>query len=601
MKYVKVQSISIRNFLSIGTEPVNVEFTPGLHIITGINKDKQDRRNGVGKSTIADAIHFAIFGTTIRDLKKENIVNHTTGKDCCVTLTLTISENGIDTRYKICRSIEPSFCKLYINDTDKTLDSIPNTTKKIEDTLNINQDIFQNCVVMTLNNTTPFMAKKKVEKRKFIEGIFNLSIFSEMLTHLRQEYNDTKRDLDIYSTKIEEIHRNVETFNKQQIQYEKDKEIQRVNLLKSKTNNQNNIDLCKSRYRVVIETDIEKTKLKITTLQARVDECESIRNNNQLSISTKEAECKFKTEAVSKLGTDKDTCPVCLKSVTTHDKQIIDKERAKIYEYVDEINIKISKNHNNISAINTLRDALKREINKQTSTLSDYGLIQKENDNLDSKIKQYQEWTQQIDIDTINLNNATSQFVDMIENESKRRFETQKKIDDIKSNLSTLDVVKFVVSEEGVKSLIVRRILQLFNNKINLYLEKMDANCMCMFNEYFEEEIIDEKGKSCSYNNFSGAERKNIDLACLFAFMDIRKMQGNAVYNFSIYDELFDSSLDERGVELVLEILKDRVASSDESIMIISHRKESIKAATGDIIFLEKQSGITRRVESTPL
>jgi DNA repair exonuclease SbcCD ATPase subunit len=153
------------------------------------------------------------------------------------------------------------------------------------------------------------------------------------------------------------------------------------------------------------------------------------------------------------------------------------------------------------------------------------------------------------------------------------------------------------VSEEGVKAYIVKKILNLFNSKLAYYLKKMDANCQCTFNEYFEEEIVNEKGKLCSYFNFSGAERKNIDLACLFAFMDIRRMQGDVAYNFSVYDELFDSSLDEKGVELVLDILKERVSKYDECAMVISHRKESIKMATGDIIFLEKENGITRKVD----
>jgi energy-coupling factor transporter ATP-binding protein EcfA2 len=127
----------------------------------------------------------------------------------------------------------------------------------------------------------------------------------------------------------------------------------------------------------------------------------------------------------------------------------------------------------------------------------------------------------------------------------------------------------------------------------------MDANCVCSFNEYFEEEIVDNKGKECSYFNFSGAERKNMDLACLFAFMDMRRLQGDVCFNFSIYDELFDSSLDARGIELVIAVLKERVEKYNESIMVISHRKESVKAATGDIIFLEKSNGITKRVDYT--
>ena len=68
MKYVDFNSVKIRNFLSIGKDPVEISFKHGLNVITGVNRDKEDRRNGVGKSTIADAIHFAIFGETIREV-----------------------------------------------------------------------------------------------------------------------------------------------------------------------------------------------------------------------------------------------------------------------------------------------------------------------------------------------------------------------------------------------------------------------------------------------------------------------------------------------------------------------------------------------------
>ena len=156
----------------------------------------------------------------------------------------------------------------------------------------------------------------------------------------------------------------------------------------------------------------------------------------------------------------------------------------------------------------------------------------------------------------------------------------QIEIENIKEQIKILDVVKFVVSEEGVKSYIVRKILKLLNNKLAYYLKAMDANCICIFNEYFEEQIVDDKGKICSYFNFSGAERKNIDLACLFTFMDIRRLQGDVAFNVSMYDELFDSSLDEKGVELVVNILRERLEKYNECMMVISHRKESTKSVS---------------------
>ena len=210
---------------------------------------------------------------------------------------------------------------------------------------------------------------------------------------------------------------------------------------------------------------------------------------------------------------------------------------------------------------------------------------------------QLNQWHIELEQDLKDLEADTNTHDALITEQANRLDIVKTEIEKLKEKLNTLDVVKFIVSEEGVKSYIVKKILQLFNSKLAYYLKKMDANCICTFNEYFEEEIVDNKGKPCSYFNFSGAERKNVDLACLFTFMDIRRLQGDVSFNFSIYDELFDSSLDERGVELVIGILKERVEKYNECIMVISHRKESIKAATGDIIFLEKNNGITRRVD----
>ena len=139
--------------------------------------------------------------------------------------------------------------------------------------------------------------------------------------------------------------------------------------------------------------------------------------------------------------------------------------------------------------------------------------------------------------------------------------------------------------------------MELLNSKLLHYLKRLDSNSICIFNEYFEEEILNEKNKVCSYFNFSGAERKNIDLAILFTFMDMRRLQGDIAYNIVMFDELLDSSLDEKCVELVLNIIKERIDTYSESIYIISHRKESVKAATGDVIVLEKKNGITTRVD----
>ena len=287
---------------------------------------------------------------------------------------------------------------------------------------------------------------------------------------------------------------------------------------------------------------------------------------------------------------------MCLRPLEDHDKDLIETEKEKINTILENILSDIKTNKKNyenvVSEINSYSVAktkIDNKINEIKNQKDNFSYLERNITEIENIINQYKS-------DINDIKNENNSFDDLINDTTNKINDIKQEIDSIKKVINLMDVVKFVVSEEGVKSFIVKKILSHFNGKLTHFLKKLDSNCVCMFNEYFEEEIINEKGKICLYNNFSGAERKAIDLACLFSFMDMRKSQGDVYYNISFYDELFDSSLDEKGVDLVLEILNERVEKYNECVMVISHRKESIKSANGDIIFLEKHNGITRRV-----
>ena len=598
MRAVNFEKISIKNFLSVGEEPVCIDFKPGLHIITGINKDKQDRRNGVGKSTIADAIHFAIFGSTIRELAKDNIVNNLIGSGAEVVLHLSIESD----RYKIVRTLKPSKCFLYVNDEDKTRDSMTNTTDYICKILDTTQDIFQNCVIMTVNNTIPFMAKKKIEKRKFVEGIFGLEIFSQMLAEARANYNDVKKDHDSLITRTEEVQKNLLSWENKQSELD-EKRNTRVNKLRNrKQSNLYKIEDIKKETVQCNDEELENFEQQTVEGEKKVEKCENHLTTVGESKVKKESEKDVLISTLQKIGTDAEKCPVCLKSVTDHDRTDIEREKKKLEDEIKTVDTAVKSLTDDISTYTNLKSVLKQRLVDANKRYNDCILSRKEALSNQDKIEQYHKWNEEVDIELSDLDEEKDTFGDTIKEYGDRLKSLESEISSIKHNLEILDVIKFIVSEEGVKSYIVRKILQLFNGKLQHYLRRMDANCCCIFNEYFEDEIINEKNKSCSYHNFSGAEKKNIDLACLFAFMDIRRLQGNVAFNFSIYDELLDSSLDERGVELVLSILQERVEKYNECVIIISHRKESAKIGShyknpGEVIFLEKEKGITRRVD----
>ena len=601
MKRINFKNITIKNFLSIGEEPVTVIFDKGLHIITGENRDKPDRRNAIGKSTIADAIYFSIFGETQREIKKDLIPNNLTSGKSHIELDFEIITPSSNSRYKIIRTLSPTKVSIYENDIDKTRDSIANTTKYILDLLSASQAIFKNCVIMTINNTIPFMAKTKAEKRKFIEDIFGMEVFSQMITQLRSEYNDIKREYDISCSSAEEIQRTLDNLIKQ-----------RNTIIEKKAEKKVTLNERKLSYAIEREDIVEYIKTKevdclnnfaesVISYEKAIVICDTKITNVTTEIATNKQKIISHKDIFNKIGTQEDKCPSCLREMKEHDIELIVNEKNNIKAQIELIALQIKDAVISLETITSKKKIIKDKISTLHEQIKQSSLYALDLKNKHERLKELDDWALELaqDINSIDKNNTD--FDDVILETETRLLESKNIVDSKKIKLEDLDIVKFIVSEEGVKSYIVNKLLSLLNNKLLFYLKKLDSNSVCTFNEYFEEEILNEKNKVCSYFNFSGAERKAIDLACLFAFSDLRRIQGGVQYNIAVYDELFDSSFDEKGLELVTTILKERVEMLDECAMIISHRKESTKAATGNIIYLIKENGITKRVQCLDL
>ena len=600
MKFVNFNYIKARNFLSIGDEEVEVVFKKGINVITGNNKDKVDRRNGVGKSTIADSIHFAIFGETIREIPKSNIVNNITKKGTYVELSFSVTESNKVTEYKIIRSLKPTKCFLYINDEDKTESTIINTTNRIKEILYASQEIFQNCVIMSINTTLPFMAQKKVEKRKFIEGILKLEVFSQMLQAARNEHNDVLRDYD--STNKELNHqKNYKDIVSKQLEDKKSDIKNRIDRYNSDINKKKN-------KLILLEDQITEPNLKLVSdikekknnFDNKISDIDTAIEREHYKKMQYETEIKMFERTFKQIGTDKSSCPVCLHEISSEDLAHIEDEKNKISNDIADRESDIDEILLQVEKLKDYKNDYKLESDKCKSYLKDCLTAIESNKRVRASITEIKEEILDIEKeikDAESSNNNDLDLENQIKDYTAKVDMLEEQVESLSKNNKVLEFVKFILSEEGVKSFIVKKILNILNGRLLYYLKKMDANCVCKFNEFFEEEIKNDKGQECSYFNFSGAERKNIDLACLFTFMDIRRMQGDVSYNLVMFDELLDSSLDEKGVELVLNILKERVETYNESIYIISHRKESAKESSGEVIYLEKTNGITRKLK----
>lgn len=597
MKSVKFKTLKVRNFLSVGNDPVQIDFNEGINIITGINKDKPDRRNAIGKSTLADALYFGIFGETLREIKKDLITNNITGGTTTIEIIFDVITPKEVSEYKVIRNLNPSKVYVYKDGVDDTRDTIANTNKYICDVLSATPSVFQNCVIMTVNNAVPFMGKNKVEKRKFIEDIFGLEIFSNMLSDLRSELNTVNREYELEQAKFYEVNKTCADYETQKRKVLEHRQQKHSVYLNRQRENEDNLNKLEAKRDGMVFYDEAIVTENIQKLSAGIEKCDNIISEKNLHIGELTGKIKSLKSILDKIGTDEDVCPVCLRSIEDHDESYIESEKARINNEINELLISLKNTKEEVVSIQSKKDSVSKKLKEEESKLSRNKLLCQEEKNIEDKINQIIKWQESLVEDIAQVENTTTDFDHLIVVTKDRLSELDNNIAEKKNKVQLLDVVKYIISEEGVKSYIVNKLLELLNGRLMYYLKKLDSNAICYFNEFFEEEIVNEKNKICSYFNFSGAERKSIDLACLFTFSDLRRMQGGVQYNIAFYDELFDSSFDEKGIELIIELLKERSEQFNECIYVISHRPESLKAVTGEVIFLEKENGITTRVE----
>jgi len=594
VRLVNFKTLTIKNFLSVGETPVAISFQEGVNVITGTNYDKEDSKNGVGKSTIADALYFALFGTTIRELSKDLIVNSFSKKKCEVVLDIDIENGNGLSQYRITRTINPTKCYMTKNGEDVTRSTMAKTNEYIQRLIMSNGKIFQNSVIMTINNTVPFMAQSKIDKRKFIESILSLEIFSEMLSKAREEHNVLKKDYEVLFAKVEGIEKGY-NFNKEQLDaFEENKRLKIEALEKRIEENKIKIDELKKSIKELPEDVLERLDIKVEQGNEELKEIQNLYKaayQNLADIKSKINHIEDQLKEIEKVGAICTTCKRAysdddLKHKESNKKELnnklkeLNKELAIAQKGLDKVNASQVKKEKEIKDIQDKKNVVRDVLNNNKNIETKIGLI---NENVHEIIKEIDEVKKQ-------TNDALERVVKELEEKLKTGKTDLGKLD---HECNVLECVKFVVSEEGVKSYIVKKILAVLNGRMAYYLDKLHANCLCQFDEFFDEQITDEKGEHKSYFNFSGGERKRIDLACLFSFLDIRRMQGDVHFSTIFYDELLDSSLDDKGVELVLDILKERALKHKENCYIITHRGTTITEKIDNTVFLEKRNNFT--------
>ena len=595
MRFITFKALEGKNFLSFGDKLTRIELQPGVNAITGTNYDKEDSKNGVGKSCITEFLYYALYGTTLREIPKDYIQNTFTKKRCEVSLEFSIAQSNAATdNYKIVRKLNPTKCQLFKNEEEITRSTLAKTNALVQELIHTPATVFQNSVIMSVNTALPFMALPKTDKRKFIESVLGLEVFTQMVLKARDDYSITKKDYEIAYSKLEQNQTEL-NFNQSQFDNYENIKQERLAKLREKVANlerdvqvlQNKIVRVDSSKKNIIQADLEKLEVLHSTY-----------NNKETELKTKlhkiEAEISAEQKQLKQLQNTKDKCPTCNREYSQEHAKHMQESFAQKNETIE----KYQQAH--IKVQSALADLLE----KISSNVKQAQELKGEQKILEENIRSNQ--THQISINHLQQNTKDVQEEILVvqkeqNNELKGKLvqlkktviECQEKVDKLNNSLNILETVKFVISEEGIKSFIVKKILKVLNSRLAFYLKRLEANCLCQFNEFFDEEIIDENLQKKSYFNFSGGERKRIDLACLFAFADIRRLQGDVNFSTVFYDELLDSSLDDKGVQLTLKVLRERYQENNESCYIITHRGLEVASKAEHVIHIVKRNGIS--------
>lgn len=593
MRFVNFKFVEGKNFLSFGDNLIKIDLKSGVNAIIGTNLDKEDSKNGAGKSTITELLYYALYGTTLREIPKDYIQNSITKKRCEVSIEFDIINNNCKDTYKIARKLNPTKCHLFKNNKDITLSTLAKTNAFIQELIRTPPTVFKNSVIMSVNTALPFMALPKTDKRKFVESVLGLEVFTHMILKAREDFNIAKKDYDISYSKYEQQQTEF-LFNKNQLEtYEITKQQRIEKLVEKNKIIQEDIKKLTEQLHIVdsnnddVKKNIEKFKTELLNLeQHQID-----LNNKLIKIQTN---ISVILNQLTHLKTNKVTCPTCKREYSDehieHVNQTIKEYEENILKFKDGEKLILNAVQENKDKIVEIKIAIENliEIKNNTDKIIDNNKHTR--NSLEFLNKNIHENKNEINVVQAEQNNELKGRVSTLLEQINL---SKTLIDKLNNELNILESVKFIMSEEGIKSFIVKKILKILNSRLAFYLKKLETNCLCKFNEFFDEEIIDENGQTKSYFNFSGGERKRIDLACLFTFADIRRLQGDVIFNTIFYDELLDSSLDDKGVHLALKVLRDRYNDYKESCYIITHRGPEVTTKAEHTIHVTKQNGLT--------
>lgn len=559
-----------QNFLSTGNVMTELDLSRSKStLVIG--------ENGAGKSTMLDALSFALFGRAFRTINKPQLVNSITGKHTLVEVEFSIGKK----EYLIRRGIKPAVFDIYV---DGNLLNQNANSREYQDVfektiLRMNQKSFNQIVVLGSANFVPFMQLPSQHRREVIEDLLDIQIFSVMNSILKDKVSsnrsavtDIDYQIDLCEQKIELHKKHIDTLNRNNkaiILQKEDK-------------------ICKYKQSI--------TGLLLTNqgLQTQVDNLtatiqDSDKQSRRLKkIQQMEAQLNNKVRSLDKdiqFFHDHDNCPTCRQGID-HDfkEQTIQARKAKSAEIADAL-VKLEDEYNKAN----------KRIEEIEGVLSEITQLNNEIGDNNTQIQFNNGYIKELESDIEALKKEHSNDTTSAE----ELGELKKTLKDAKSEKERLvyekelhDVAGYVLKDTGIKTKIIKQYVPIINKLINKYLAAMDFFVQFELDETFSETIKSRFRDDFSYASFSEGEKMRIDLSLMFTWRAIAKLRNSASTNLLIMDEVFDSSLDSGGTEEFMKILDQ--LTHDTNTFVISHKGDQLYDKFHSVIRFEKHSNFSR-------